>query len=134
MRRHPALLVAAAAAACLLAGPHAFAAPEAKAGKRFDYDAGGHRDPFIPLVRDGRIVSLAGLSSAGSSSVPVLHGILWEAGGRSIALINSSEAKVGDTVDGYQVVEIRHDAVVLSSGGDPVVLQINFEKTGGSVQ
>jgi len=57
----------------------------------------------------------------------VLYGILWDSAGNSIALINDTEVKVGDTVKGYRVTEIRQDAVVLTNGGEPVVLQIAFE-------
>lgn len=120
--------------ACWLAAPQAGVsaaepadAQRSDAAQRFEYDAGNRRDPFIPLVRDGRIVSVAGVSGGGPSSLPVLYGIVWDAGGKSIALLNGAEAKVGDTIEGYRVIEIRHDAVVLNSGGDPVVLQINFD-------
>lgn len=92
----------------------------------FHYQAKGKRDPFVPLVRDGQLVPIT-QSVVVESSVPVLHGIMWDPYGQSIALINDLEAKVGDPVGEYQVLEIRHDAVVLSSGGEPVVLQINFE-------
>ena len=60
-------------------------------------------------------------------SKPTLYGILWDPGGKSLALINDAEAKVGDTVGGYQVKEIRKDAVVLVNGGEPVVLKISFD-------
>ena len=99
---------------------------DATSGLPFHYSAKGKRDPFVPLVRDGQLVSGA-QSAAIESSAPMLHGILWDPYGQSIALINDLEAKVGDTVGEYQVIEIRHDAVVLSNGGEPVVLQINFD-------
>ena len=96
----------------------------AETSRSFRYDAKGHRDPFVPLVRDGRIVDVGGLTDR---SHMVLYGILWDPGGESIALINDSEAKVGDAVGKYQVKDIRQDAVVLSDGGEPVVLQLTFE-------
>ena len=58
---------------------------------------------------------------------PILYGVLWDPGGHSIALINDGEFKAGETVGVYEVLEIRHDAVVLSDGGEPVVLQITFD-------
>ena len=94
----------------------------------FHYDAEGRRDPFRPLIFDGRMVGVIGEpSTPDATDQPVLYGILWDPGGNSIALINDAEAKVGDTVNGYQVTEIRHDAVVVTNGGEPVVLQIAFE-------
>ena len=104
-----------------------WAAEEApKQSEPFRYDSKGRRDPFLPLVRDGRIVSRMGDSDR-ASETPILYGILWDPGGKSIALINDGEVKVGDRVNDYEVKEIRPDAVVLSNGGEPVVLQITFE-------
>ena len=95
----------------------------------FRYDARGLRDPFRPLIQDGRVVGVSGRSlSTAERDQPVLYGILWDPGGSSMALINDLEVKVGDTVNGYRVTEIRQDAVVVTDeGGKPVVLQIAFE-------
>ena len=94
------------------------------------YAPGARRDPFTPLVRDGKIVSNAigsSTSTPGAVGPLVLDGILWDRAGRSVALINGTEVKVGDQVGGYTVRTIRQDAVVLEQGADVVVLQINFE-------
>lgn len=95
----------------------------------FHYDAKNRRDPFVPLVRDGRIVSDSPRDGRPyDGSKPVLYGILWDPGGQSIALINDGEAKAGQTVDGYLVKEIRKDAVVLEgAAGEEVVLEISFD-------
>lgn len=90
------------------------------------YDPGGRRDPFAPLVLNGRYVGQEG-TRAFSAIRPELYGILWDPAGNSIALINDGEARVGDAVGGYRVEEIRKDAVVLRNGGEPVVLTISFE-------
>ena len=93
--------------------------------KPFRYEPGDHRDPFIALVREGRVVvETMGMRSDTSL---ILHGVLWDPGGHSIALIGDAEVKVGEMVDGYRVMEIRQDAVVLSDGGEPRVLQITFD-------
>ena len=98
----------------------------------FRYDAKGRRDPFIALFREGRLVNPT--ASNLQADKPVLYGILWDPTGHSIALINDTEAKVGDTINGYQVTEIRRDAVVLSvEGGEPVVLQITFDTPPGAL-
>ena len=101
--------------------------PREKNSEPFRYDPKGHRDPFVALVREGRLVGTQPGKRV-ESSKPVLYGILWDPGGRSLALINDVEAKVGDTVAGYKVSEIRRDAVVLTNGGEPMVLQIAFEE------
>ena len=95
-------------------------------GTPFRYDSGGHRDPFMPLVRDGRLVA-AGPGVRLEQSKPVLYGILWDPAGRSIALINDTEVREGDRVGDYEVKDIQHDAVVLDNGGEPMVLRIAFD-------
>ena len=112
--------------ALVCVGPVWAADEAAKPRAQFRYDARGRRDPFVALVRDGRLVGAKG-GPARSAGQPVLYGILWDPGGHSIALIDGTEAKVGDMVGDYHVKEIRQDAVVLSNGGAPVVLEIAFE-------
>ena len=97
-----------------------------KHSSSFQYDSKGRRDPFTPLVREGKLVNVMPGTQL-SASRPVLFGILWDPGGQSIALLNDTEVKVGDTIGGYRVQEIRQDAVVLIDGGEPVVLQLVFE-------
>jgi hypothetical protein len=128
-RAAPWLAAGVLAAAGWLHGPvyaRAAADEPAPEGGSARYDSKGRRDPFSPLVRDGRLVGIV-QTHAVQTSRPVLYGILWDAGGQSIALINDVEVKVGDTVGTYRVVEIRKDAVVLSDGREPVVLQLAFE-------
>ena len=122
-------LVAAGLAMTATAGDLRAAAPGASTPEGrapFRYEAKGRRDPFVPLVRDGHVVSTSG-GVRGDSSRPVLYGVLWDPGGNSIALINDGEARVGDAVGDYHVIEIRKDAVVLSSGGEPVVIELAFD-------
>ena len=117
-----------AVAALSLVGGLAIAAdsPAVARAERFHYNANGRRDPFVALVRDGRIVAIS-TSGYAESSKPVLYGVLWDPEGRSIALINDGEARVGDMVGDYRVVEIRKDAVVLANGGESVVIELAFE-------
>lgn len=90
------------------------------------YEAQARRDPFVPLVRDGRLIAPKG---GGEFSTLTLVGILWDPGGQSIALINDTAVKAGDVLGDYQVQEIRQDGVVLMRDGKPVVLQLSFEET-----
>ena len=128
--RHDHVLTACALASLVMASASPVRAAEtpSKRPELFHYDAGGRRDPFVPLVRDGRLVNVAGSKSLELSG-PALYGVLWDPGGQSIALINNMEVKVGDMVADYRVLEIRQNSVVLGNGGEPVVLQITFETT-----
>ena len=100
----------------------------------FVYHAKGKRDPFIPLVRDGKLISLVDGESAPATSLSGLQltGILWDPGGRSLALINGTEIGVGGTVEGYHVAQIRQDRVVLMRDGKSLVLQIAFEEASST--
>ena len=93
------------------------------------YDAHNRRDPFVPLVREGRVLGGSSETTMGDCSQPTLGGILWDPSGHSIALINDSEFKVGDLLSecDYRVAEIRKDAVVLSREDESIVLRIAFE-------
>jgi hypothetical protein len=103
-------------------------AESADASTSFRYEAKGLRDPFLPLVRDGKPIAPSGGSARVTGAAPVLAGILWDPQGTSMALINETEVRVGDVIEGYDVVEIQEDAVVLQGGsGEPLVLRISFE-------
>ncbi len=92
----------------------------------FHYDRKGRRDPFRPLVVDGRLVkSVEGTQT--QKGVLNLQGLFWDPTGHSMALINNTEVKVGDQIEGYRVMDIRPEAVVLSDGEKPLVLQIVFD-------
>ena len=130
MRRRRLLMTIQAAILVMAAGRPGWAA-EAHAKEPdpepFHYDAGGHRDPLIPLVKDGRVINAMSGASF-ESSKPILYGVLWDPKGSSIALINDVEAKVGDLVGDSRVLEIRQDSVVLGNGGEQLtVLQMNVE-------
>lgn len=94
------------------------------------YDSKGKRDPFVPLVHEGRFVAVTGSGLAKDLPVSDLHlaGIVWDPAGSSLALINEMEVKIGDRLGDYQVVDIRPDAVILLKEGKPVVLQLPFEQ------
>ena len=113
----------------MIGGPPVWSAEVMSSGaKPFSYQPKGHRDPFIPLVLNGKMVG-GGLLGG---SRPTLNGILWDPRGQSIAMINDTEMKVGDAIGEYHVKEIRRDAVILQSGVDTITLQISFETTPSS--
>ena len=133
MRRHPSpltrCLMPLSLAVLIMAFARAGWAVEANAKEStaFQYEPGGHRDPFVPLVQEG---SRVGATVKGTPVEPaklILYGVLWDPGGQSIALINDKEIRVGDLVADYQLLKIRQDSVVLGKGGEQMVLKITFE-------
>ena len=89
--------------------------------------SGPKRDPFVPLIHDGQLLTASTDASHPNDAPLTLSGILWDPAGNSIALINETELKVGDTIQEYRLTEIRSDAAVLARGEESVVLQIVFE-------
>mgnify|MGYP001575995880 CR=1 FL=1 len=132
-RVHRLAALALAAGLSAAAAPAGWTAEEPGAepsAEPFRYDSGGRRDPFVPLVREGRLVGTA-QGVRVDSATPTLYGILWDPQGDSIALLNEAEVKVGETVAGFRVKAIQRDAVVLDGGGEPVVLRITYEPAPG---
>src|SRR3989338_1149025 len=122
-------------AAALLMTPPLWAAdsPQLEAAS-VRYDAKDKRDPFVPLVRDGRMIALTEESSSSSPadlSLPLLGGVLWDPAGRSIALLNDREQVVGDMVGSFRLVEIHQDHVVLEQEGRRVTLRMTFDQLEG---
>ena len=80
-----------------------------------EYKADGLRNPFEqPSV----LSESEGTGSSGEKAMPklVVHGIIW---GSSLpqAIINNKEVKVGDTVEGADVVDISKEGVIILFAG-----------------
>ena len=99
-------------------------AAETPAQTEGSYHANNKRDPFVALVQNGHLVTAAE-SDIPEAALPTLGGILWDPNGHSLALLNGTEASVGDKIESYRVKEIRQDAVILTlEDGRSVVMQM----------
>jgi len=124
MRKHRGIIVIAAALAAVCAR-----ATEGSPADRFQYNDQQLRDPFEPLVTlDGRILPGARGSAAEISEV-VVEGIIWDPQGRSVAIISGNMVKELDAVQGYQVLKIKKESVILQRGGRVIV--VGLRKKGG---
>jgi len=95
--------------AIILTYPPVFAADETE----FIYDSRGERDPFMPLItKDGKAITTYGRIS--SISDVVVEGILYDAQGESVVVINDVVLKEGDSISGITVKSIEKNSVVLS--------------------
>ena len=110
------------AAVMLLAGlALAWAQPE-----NFVYDEHGKRDPFAPLVGPGG--AMISYDSEMTVADLNLQGILADAQGQNLAIINGKVVKVADLIGGYEVGEIGADEVDLVKGQQHFLIKL---KKGG---
>lgn len=95
----------------------ALAAPvEVNEDSEFIYDAGGKRNPFIPLVSaDGRLINLE--KEAKAKGDLAVEGISYDKNGRSYAIVNGLVVEIGDTVLGYQVLTVNPDKLIFIKDG-----------------
>ncbi|MFH1458901.1 MAG: hypothetical protein ABIG64_00820 [Candidatus Omnitrophota bacterium] len=95
--------------------------------ERFIYDDHQKRDPFGTLVtREGRI--LPGAKTEEQQENIELEGIMWDAQGRSLAILNKKLVKEGERVFNFQILKIKKDSVILQKEGKVKI--INLKKEG----
>lgn len=103
------------------------ASPGEAAG--FRYDGHGRRDPFEPLISptgELRTPRMGGIT--GSLHV---EGILWDPV-QPLVIINGAICKVGQAIEGYHIVEIRHGAIVVDGGQGPTVIAVDAGAGGAA--
>jgi hypothetical protein len=84
------------------------------------YDAGGRRDPFVPLA--------AGTAEDGRSSGLSLEGIIYDPPMNSVVVIGAHPYKVGDEIQDGKIVEIRRDRVIVDIGNEKKTLWIRSDE------
>ncbi|MEW6075951.1 MAG: general secretion pathway protein GspB, partial [Candidatus Omnitrophota bacterium] len=102
--------------------PSQESAPENK----FVYDSLGKRNPFIALVTpDGRLLKIVDEEQSGGLT---LEGIIYDEQGISFAMVNGSVVKIGDTINGYQVLKIESNRVIFIKDGEPFMAELKKEE------
>lgn len=90
--------------------------------ERFSYESKGKRDPFMPLVTSqGYIVNIEDELLVADMN---LEGIIYDTGGKSMAVINGKVVKAGDNIGRYAIKEIRKDQVVLTVDEEENILEL----------
>jgi len=88
------------------------------AQENFVYDPQGKNDPFTPWVTpDGRLQILESREKKDVSELN-LEGIIFDKYGLSYAIVNSEVVKLGDTIDGYQILNIEEKRVIFIKDGE----------------
>ena len=96
----------------------------------FRYDAHGRRDPFEPFVTSRG--ELRNPRSGGATGAVHVEGILWDAA-QPMAIVNGEVHRVGDDVEGFRIVEIRAQAVVVNGAeADHLVIPVDAEGASGA--
>ena len=85
------------------------------------YDSGKRRDPFVPLTGED-------VSASASSAGVKLEGIIYDPGGRSMAILNGRTYQQGEAVGDANVVKIQKDHVVILVGEEEKILWIREEE------
>jgi hypothetical protein len=95
----------------------------------FVYDPQGKLDPFIPWVTsDGRLQILESREKKDASELS-LEGIIYDKYGLSYAVVNGEVVKIGDTIDGYQILKIEEKRVIFIREGELKAMEIKEEGT-----
>jgi hypothetical protein len=95
----------------------------------FIYDPMGKPDPFSPWVTpDGRLQILESREKKDASELN-LEGIIYDKYGLSYAVVNGEVVKIGDTIDGYQILKIEEKRVIFIREGELKEMEIKEEGT-----
>ena len=95
--------------------------------ENFVYDDHGKRDPFKPLVSSaGTVLAYDADMTAADMH---LEGVLSDAQGNNLAIINGKVVKIADPIGPWRVEAVGADHVDLAKDGQKVVLKL---KKGGT--
>ena len=95
-------------------------------GERFIYDDHGKRDPFLKLVSPGG--TILSYETDLLISEMNLEGIIYDAGGHSLAIINGIMVKKNDKIGFYVVSNISEKKVILLKGQENFILELKKEE------
>ncbi len=88
----------------------------------YAYDDHGRADPMIPLVTlSGNVLNY---NRDVDASDLVLEGIVADAGGNNLAIINGNVLKVADVFGHYTIDAVHVDEVILHDGDKIISLKI----------
>jgi len=90
------------------------------AADRLRFAGGLGRDPFV-LPGEKTVAGAAGDSK--TNRLPLLKAVLWSRG-RRVALLNGEILREGEKIYGRKILRIQPDRVILSGGGDGVMIEL----------
>jgi hypothetical protein len=91
---------------------------------KFKYDAQGKRNPFSPLLTaDGRLLKV---DDKKENQSIILEGIIYDPHGISYAMVSGDVLRIGDTFQGFQILKIEENRIILIK--DSVLSQLELTK------
>ena len=92
----------------------------------FVYDDHGRRDPFGPLVTSTGV--MFSYDSDYSPSELVLEGIISDAQGSNLAIINGRVIKLNEQIGKYKVTKINKDSITLTTDKQKFEVKLKKEE------
>lgn len=93
--------------------------------QKYTYTPQGRRDPFVPLVSPaGYLINLEEEEDA----VIRLEGIMYDAKGDSMAIINGELLKVGEGINGVVVSKIEPNKIVVVKDNQKIEIELRREE------
>lgn len=96
------------------------------------YEPRGKRDPFVPLIGQGKASAMVGLEDVASISDVKLEGIAVNAKGKRVAVLNGELLKEGDGRGIIKVLKITTKSATLIVGGKEYNIMLSGEEGGTS--
>lgn len=101
------------------------------AGDAHRYEARGKRDPFVPLLGQGKASAVPGLADVITVDDIFLAGIARDGSGTARAFLNGELVGEGTVVGVVEIVAIEPKGVTLLVGGKEYTITLLDEEAGG---
>lgn len=96
------------------------------------YESRGKRDPFVPLLGQGKASARISLEDVASISDVKLEGIAVNAKGKKVVVLNGELLKEGDGAGIVKVLKINTKSATLIVGGKEYIVALPSEEGGVS--
>lgn len=96
------------------------------------YEPGGKRDPFVPLIGQGKASARLSLEDVASIADIKLEGLVVNAKGKKVAVLNGELLKEGGGAGIVKIRKIGAKSVILLVGGKEYTVVLPGEEGGVS--
>lgn len=96
------------------------------------YDPHGKRDPFLPLIGQGKTSTAAALEDVATVDDLRLEGIASDSKGKRMAILNGELVKQGEKVGIVEIVSVEEKSVKILLGDKEFTIKLSEEEGGVS--